>query len=89
MWYALCHYNYGPGVEDKYGAIPETEYDEVDWWVNDMIDNIYKYRNSALGIMQAITTDYENLNFDSEQITRNLSNPENLSLLRDTLTKLG
>lgn len=89
LWYALCHYNYGPGVEDKCGAIPEDEYDEVDWWVKDTIENIYKYRNSALGIMQSIATDYENLNFDSQQIRDNLSNPENLSLVRDVLTKLG
>jgi len=89
LWYALCHYNYGSNVEDKCGAIPEEEWDAIDWWINDMIDNIYKYKNSALGIMQAITTDYENLNLDSENIRQNLSNPENLTLVKDVLTKLG
>jgi len=70
-------------------ALPVDEYTDIYSWIHEMMTNIYEYKNSALGIMQAITADYENLNFDSQQIRDNLSNPENLTLVKDVLTKLG
>ena len=86
LWYELYHYE---GCGREVGAIPEDEYEAIHVWVEKMIDNIYKYRNSALGIMETISADYNNLNFDSENIRKNLSNPENLALVKDVLTKLG
>ena len=86
LWHALCHYE---DCGKDTGAIPDDEYEQIHWWVEEMIDNIYKYKNSALGIMQTIATDYENLNFDSEAIRENLSDPDNLGLLKNVLTKLG
>ena len=86
LWYELYHYE---DCGKEVGAIPEDEYEEIHVWVEKMIDNIYKYRNSALGIMETISADYNNLNFDSENIRKNLSNPENLALVKDVLTKLG
>lgn len=89
LWYALCHYNYGPGVEDKCGLIPEEEYDEIDWWTDNMIDNIYKYNNSVYGVLNNVSQEYNNLNLDAQQIEQTLANPENMSFLKDVLTKLG
>lgn len=54
-----------------------------------VIKNIYDYRNSVMGIMEAITTDYANLEMDAKTINASLSNPENLALLRDILSKMG
>ena len=53
------------------------------------VKEIYRYTTSALGIMQAITTDYNNLNLEASEITNQIANPENLTLLKDVLTKLG
>lgn len=53
------------------------------------IDEVYKARNSALGILEAISQDYSNLNFDTTQMVENLTNPEALKVLKETLTKLG
>jgi len=41
------------------------------------------------GILEAMTTDYDNLNFDIDELQKNISNPENLTLLKDVLSKLG
>ena len=70
-------------------AIPQEE----KWWIDDVlddtVDSIYKYQNSVMGILDTVTTDYKDLNFDVEQLQKNISNPENLTLLKDVVTKLG
>lgn len=57
--------------------------------VNEVVDSVYKYSNSARGIIRGITVDLENVQFDAEAIQEKLGNPENLALLKDILTKLG
>ena len=76
-----------------YGAIfkliPE---DEIGFVYNTMIDTIeqvYKYQNSAYGIMDAINQDYNNLNLDATKISEKLSNKENVEFLNQILTKMG
>ena len=69
--------------------IPENEYREIVLGVKDSIEAIYKYQNSALGILDNIKADYSNLEYDANAIKESLGNPENLSLLKNVLTKLG
>jgi hypothetical protein len=57
--------------------------------VYDTIKNIYDYRNSVLGILDAVKNDYSNLNLDASDIQAKLADPENMELLRDVLNKLG
>lgn len=57
--------------------------------VNEVVDSVYKYSNSARGIIRGITADLEDVQFDAEAIQEKLGNPENLALLKDILTKLG
>ena len=70
-------------------AIPEAEYHEIICGVEDSINAIYTYRNSVMGILDTISTDYSNLNLDASEIQKKLSDPNNLTLLKDVLTKLG
>lgn len=70
-------------------VIPETELNFIEDTLFDTVDSIYKYNNSVFGILDAVTTDYENLNFDVSELQKNISNPENLTLLKDVVTKLG
>ena len=70
-------------------AIPEEEYCEVIYGVKESIDAFYNYRNSVFGILDTISTDYSNLNFDATEIQKKLADPNNLSLVRDVLAKLG
>jgi hypothetical protein len=53
------------------------------------IKSIYAYRNSAMGILDAVASDYSNLNLDAHNIQQALADPNNMELLRNVLTKLG
>ena len=70
-------------------AIPEREYSNLLSWTEEVIDAFYKYRNSAMGIMEQISLDYANTEFDATQIQEKIANPENLALLKNIVEKLG
>ena len=70
-------------------TIGDSEWKEIQENVQKTIDNIYKYKNSAMGILEMITTDYSNLNLDAQNIQAALGDPNNLTLLKDVMTKLG
>ena len=70
-------------------AIPEAEYNEILCGVSDSIDAVYTYRNSVLGILEAVSQDYSGLNLDASAIQSKLADPENMALLKQILTKLG
>ena len=74
---------------DIINVIREKDWSEIKGSVWDTINNIYKYKNSAMGILDAISTDYSNLNLDATAIREELSNENNLKLLRDVVSKLG
>jgi hypothetical protein len=69
--------------------ISEDDWKEIQETIINVLDNIYKYKNSAVGILENITTDYSNLELDAKNIQSMLGDTENISLLRDILTKLG
>ena len=70
-------------------AIPEEEYGKICMGVWQSIDSIYKYQNSVLGVLDNISTKYENLQFDAEQIQEVLENPENLAMVKSILDNFG
>lgn len=74
---------------DIINVIREKDWSEIKESVWDTINNIYKYKNSAMGILDVISTDYSNLNLDATAIREELSNENNLKLLRDVVSKLG
>lgn len=61
------------------------------WWdlVAQTIDNIYKYTNSALGIITAASQDLIDTTADIEKLNEDIANPNTLSVLKDVVTKLG
>ena len=67
----------------------ERDYRELQSWTFDILSKIYDRQNSARGILEALSTDYNNLNFDVESLQSAISDPENLTLLKDVLSKLG
>ena len=69
-------------------SIPEKERDYI--WDNTcaLAREITEYNHSALGILKLMSDDYENLNFDVQEITEKLSDRTNLDLVRNLLTKL-
>lgn len=70
-------------------AIPQVELDNLYYNTMRCNDAVYAYKNSVMGIVDTITTDYESLNFDATKIQKALGDPENMKLLKDVLAKLG
>lgn len=70
-------------------AIPENEYKSLFDYTTETIEKYYEYRNSVLGILEQVSTDYSQLKFDAESIQKNIADPENLTLLKDIMQKLG
>ena len=54
-----------------------------------VIDEIYKYKNSALGILQAVSQDYSNLDLDADKIKEKIANKENVEFLKEVMDKMG
>ena len=74
---------------DVIAVICENDWKEIQENTWTTINNIYKYKNSVAGIMDMLSTDYNNLNFDATEIQQKLADPDNLELLRSVLAKLG
>ena len=65
------------------------EFEYIDTCIHQMLDEFYKYRDSILGILDTVNADYSNLVLDAEGIQNKLADPDNLTLLKDVVTKLG
>lgn len=70
-------------------VIPKEEYETIIEAIEETIKSIYNYNNSVYGILDNIQRDYSNLNLDASEIQQKINNPENLTLLKDIMTKLG
>ena len=70
-------------------AIPETELMALQDQLRATANHIYEYRNSIYGILDAMNTDYKNLDLDAKAIRDQISDPEALGTLKQVLTKLG
>ena len=78
------------GFADKIKEnIPEEELGYIDNSIWATIKEIYRYRDSAMGIMEQIVQDYKDVDLDARKITEQLANNDNLSLIKDVVTKMG
>lgn len=70
-------------------AIPGTEREYI--WSNIMAlaREITTYNNSVLGVLKAISSDRDGLNFDVQEIMNNLNDPEALKLLKGMVDMTG
>lgn len=64
-------------------CIPKSEIQEVEHIIITIIDNVYKYKNSALGIIDSISKDYSNVDNSLEEISDKLADPNILSLIKE------
>ena len=70
-------------------AIPVDEYVTIVDDIHVMAQAIYDQKNSAVGIVEAITNDYSNLDLDANTLREKMADPETMTLLKDIMTKLG
>lgn len=69
--------------------IPASEIAFVASGVKETSNAIYGYKNSVLGILNAVSQEYKDLDLDIESLTQKISEPDNLSFVKDVLTKLN
>jgi hypothetical protein len=74
---------------DVISRIHENEWAEIQENVWATIKNIYDFRNSAMGILSFIASDYSEVEMDASNIQSMLSDPANLDLLKQVITRLG
>lgn len=80
----------GSGLRKEiFDNIPEDEVSKCYGWLNTTAYHIYEYRNSIYGILDAMNTDYKNLELDADSLREKMADPESLTLLKNVLTKLG
>ena len=72
-----------------FNAIPNNELTMLNNAIKDSIEAVYKYKNSAMGILESISSDYSNLNLDVDTLYTKMADKENLNVLKEVLTKLG
>lgn len=70
-------------------VIPEDEIMRLKTGLQTSVKAVYDYRNSVMGILDTISTDYSNLDLDASNIHKKIADPDNMTFLKDVLTKLG
>lgn len=70
-------------------CIPKEEYNFIAEGAQSTISEYYRYKNSLLGILEATSKDYSNLDLDAEALQKKIADPDNLSFLKDVIEKLG
>lgn len=70
-------------------TMDNEEYNDLAKWVWESCDNVYKYRNSVYGILDAISKDYSELDLDASKIAAEIGDPNSLQLIKEVLSKMG
>ncbi|MBO5810539.1 MAG: hypothetical protein J6R32_06885 [Bacteroidales bacterium] len=76
-------------VDEIYRAIPEQELNTIYTNVMRVAESMYAQMNSVYGIMENIAQDYANTSMEATDIQQKLADPNNLTLLKDVMSKLG
>ena len=80
----------GSGLSVRvFSALNPYEYQQLQSWIHELIDSIYKYKNSLVGMMEIIKEDYGDIELDAEAIQKTLGDKESLTLLKDIMEKMG
>ena len=54
-----------------------------------VVESIYSYDNSAYGVMEGITKNYDATKFDFESLNETIKDPDAIPLVKEVLDKLG
>ena len=69
--------------------IPENEYNTIVDAVMDCSEAIYAYQNSIMGVLERVSTDYDNMNLNLDALKEKFQDLGDVSLLQEVVTKLG
>lgn len=74
-------------IIEKY--IDENEINFIKQNIKETITNIYAYKNSVLGMIDAMNQKSEDLKVDGEALQKVIGDPKNLTLVKQILDNLG
>ena len=69
-------------------SIPEEEFSFITSGINESVNEYYKYKNSAFGILDFMAQDYSNLNLDVDALREKLQDKDTFKILPDILDNL-
>jgi hypothetical protein len=72
-----------------FNEINKEDYGHLLNYIDKSINSFYNYFNSAYGVLDSIKNQYESMNLDATEIYNKLADPNNMTLLKDVVTKLG
>lgn len=75
-------------IERVYELMPEAERVAL-FECTSIANGMYNQMNSIYGIMENVAADYANVGEEATDIQKKLSDPKNLTLLKDVVSKLG
>ena len=73
-------------IEEAVGA---SELFQITEAAREILHSIEDYDHSAQGIIDNLAAKTDALNLEIQKLQKNIQNPENLTLIKDILTKLG
>ena len=77
------------GLWRKVYEVGYADFNIVTDTVREVINEVYKYKTSLLGILEAASIDYQNLDLDAAKIQEKLGNRENVEFLEKVMDKMG
>lgn len=72
-----------------FNELNKEDYGKLLIYIEKSIKSFFDYYNSIYGILDNINKEYEQMDFDANEIQKKLADPENMALLKDVLSKLG
>lgn len=87
---ALYDNLYSSGLITKiFEAIPKEEKEKVALGIKQTIENIYKYQNSVLGVLDSIKENYNTTDLDITKLQNKIQDKESLATLKQITNMLG
>ena len=66
-----------------------SDFGIVEQTVYEVVGEVYRYKTSLLGMLEAASIDYQNLDLDATKIQEKLGNRENVEFLEKVMDKMG
>lgn len=76
-------------IEKVIAAIPEQEYADILETVDKTSQHVVTHLNSFAGMMKSVLADYQATQMDVEALTKALSDPNQVGLIKDVIAKMG
>lgn len=71
-------------------AISDEETNTIEGLLMNSLENVYKQRNSIVGVLETISTDYSNLKLDAQEVRNELvADKDIIQNVKDIVTNLG